>query len=360
MEINLFNNKIVRSDFKEIYKSLNKSKFKKNSVILITGCGGFLGYYLVNFFLIYSENLNIKKVIGIENKLTKKHWLNQTKKKFKEKFKLLNLDISNDKDIIKVEKIKFNYIIHAASIASPTFYRKFPIQTIKANVLGLIKLLDISVRNKIKSFLFFSSSEIYGDPDRHNIPTKESYNGNVNILGPRACYDESKRIGETICYNYFNEYKLNIKIVRPFNNFGPGMSIYDKRLPADLANAVIKNKNISLFSDGKSTRTFCYISDAISGYIKAILHEGFDCFNIGNNTKELTVEDYSKIFLKKGKLLFGYNKKIQYKKNRDKNYIVDNPSRRKPDISRANKILRYNPSVSTAEGVERYLRYLIQ
>lgn len=360
MEINLFNNKVLRSDFKEIYKSLNRSKFKKNSIILITGCGGFLGFYLVNFFLLYSEKLNIKKVIGIENKLTKNHWLNQTKKKFKKKFILLKLDISNDKDITKVEKMKFNYIIHAASIASPTFYRKFPIQTIKANVLGLIKLLDISVRNKIKSFLFFSSSEIYGEPDRKNIPTSESYNGNVNILGPRACYDESKRIGETICYNYFNEYKLNIKIVRPFNNFGPGMSIYDKRLPADLANAVIKNKNISLFSDGKSTRTFCYISDAISGYIKAILHKGFDCFNIGNNSKELSVENYSKIFLKKGKLLFGYSKKIQYKKNKDVNYIVDNPSRRKPDISKAKKILKYNPLVSTQEGVERYLRYLIK
>ena len=136
------------------------------------------------------------------------------------------------------------------------------------------------------------------------------------------------------------------------------MNIYDKRLPADLANAVIKNKNINLFSDGKDTRTFCYISDAISGYIKAILHNDFGCFNIGNNTKELTVENYSKIFIEKGKLLFGYNKKIQYKKNKDKNYNTDNPSRRKPDITKAKKILDYNPTVSTAEGIERYLRYL--
>ena len=179
-------------------------------------------------------------------------------------------------DIIidNIQDIKFsdqvNLIIHMASIASPTFYRKYPIETLDANIWGLRSLFDYYKDKNIKGFLFFSSSEIYVDPTPENIPTSEEYNGNVSATGPRACYDESKRFGETMCRLFSEKYNMPIGVVRPFNNYGPGMKINDKRVPADFANAVYNNKNITILSDGRPTRTFCYVADAIVGYLKIL------------------------------------------------------------------------------------------
>ena len=150
--------------------------------------------------------------------------------------------------------------------------------------------------------IFFSSSEIYGDPDAAHIPTKEDYRGYVNTIGPRACYDESKRFGETICYEYAKEYNLPITLVRPFNNYGPGMKLGDKRVPADFASAVMNNEDIVILSDGKPTRTFCYIADAITGYLKVLLHGSFDVFNIGIDKPEISILELANIYAQRGKL----------------------------------------------------------
>ena len=156
----------------------------------------------------------------------------------------------------------FQFIIHAASIASPTYYRQYPIETMDANVNGLRSLLEYCLRQKktkgipVEGFLFYSTSEIYGDPTPENIPTPETYRGNVSCTGPRACYDESKRYGETLCVNFALQHDLPIKMARPFNNYGPGLKITDKRVLPDFARDIFAGRDIVMLSDGSPTRTF--------------------------------------------------------------------------------------------------------
>ena len=313
-----------------------------------------------NYFTAYFEELNLERIIGLDTFiLSKPKWINDLLPKNKGKLDVYTFDIAKDKieDIKNSDKV--NFVIHMASIASPSFYRKFPLVTVDANIWGLRKVLDFYKNNKnFKSFLFFSSSEIYGDPDEKNIPTRENYRGNVSCIGPRACYDESKRFGETICFLYANEFSMPISIVRPFNNYGPGMRINDKRLPADFANQVLNNENIQIFSNGKPTRTFCYITDAIIGYLLALTNCQFDYFNIGNDSPEISVLDFANIFIKHSQLLFQFSPKVIYRRNKDNDYLVDNPNRRCPDIAKAKKLLGYNPKIDPSEGVRRYLIFL--
>ncbi len=347
---------ILKNDIDYIYSNLNNKKYFNNSQILITGCCGFLGFYFIEFFVKYIESLKIKKIYFLDINESK---LIEYRNKYKhKKINFLKFDIINDD--LEIIKTKFNIIIHAASIASPSFYRKKPFLTAFSNVEGAKKLLNYSVKHNAKKFLFFSSSEVYGDPDKNNIPTKETYNGNVSTTGPRACYDESKRYVETLCYIFSKTYKIPITIVRPFNNFGPGMSKDDKRLPADFAKNILEKKNIIIYSNGKPTRAFCYISDAILGYLKAVVYnkKKFDIFNIGNDSKEIDVYELAKIYKNKSEKLFKYSPKIIFKKSKDLDYLKNNPSRRKPNIDKARKLLYFKPRVSTPNGVEKYLKFL--
>lgn len=170
----------------------------------------------------------------------------------------------------------FDFVVHAASIASPTYYRKHPIETMDANVTGLRLLLDRcreqhGRNHPLGGMLFFSTSEIYGDPPPDQIPTPETYRGNVSCTGPRACYDESKRFGETLCVNFAREFGLPVTIARPFNNYGPGLKITDRRVIADFARDIIAGRDLVLLSDGGPTRTFCYVADAVVGYYKILV-----------------------------------------------------------------------------------------
>lgn len=355
---NAIANKIVNEDLEKIYESISNKKQKfDNSNIFITGCCGFLGYYFLNFFNKYKKELNINSIVAVDNfQVGRPAWVDEIVKDGN--IELKEFDIIKG-DLSKVERNKDNsFVIHMASIASPVFYRKYPIQTIEANIWGLKMLLDEYKDSSLRGFLFFSSSEIYGDPTPENIPTPETYRGNVSIVGPRACYDESKRFGETICYEYAKEYKLPISVARPFNNYGPGMKIDDKRLPADFAKAILNNKDIEILSDGKPTRTFCYISDAISGYLKVMLHDEFDYFNIGMDKPEISVRELAEIYAEAGRENYGYTGKVSYQKSDDKNYLTDNPNRRCPVITKAKEKLGYNPQVYVNEGVRRFLEYL--
>lgn len=351
-------NKIVNEDLEKIYDSIVDKKYKfDNSNIFITGCCGFLGYYFLNFFNKYKKELNINSIIAVDNfQVGRPTWADEILKDGN--IELKEFDIIKG-DLSKVERNKDNsFVIHMASIASPVFYRKYPIQTIEANIWGLKMLLDEYKNSTLRGFLFFSSSEIYGDPTPENIPTPETYRGNVATIGPRACYDESKRFGETICYEYAKEYKLPISLARPFNNYGPGMKIDDKRVPADFAKAILNNRDIEILSDGSPTRTFCYISDAISGYLKVLLNDEFDFFNIGIDKPEISIRELAEIYAQAGRELLGYTGKVIYQKSDDKNYLTDNPNRRCPIITKAVEKLNYTPQVYVEEGVKRFLEYL--
>jgi UDP-glucuronate decarboxylase len=354
------NHTIFQTDLQYIFNKLGKSEKEKlkDSSILITGCGGFLGYYLMSFLSEYLDEIGIKKIIGIDNfKLGKPKWIEDLSKS-NLKIELYTFDIT---EFSSFETNKINdvdFIIHMASIASPTYYRKYPLETVDANVLGLRGLLDFYKNKDIKGFLFFSSSEVYGDPFPDYIPTSEDYRGNVAMIGPRACYDEAKRFGETLCYLYAEKFHMPISIVRPFNNYGPGMRLNDKRVPADFAKAIIENKKLIMYSDGKPTRTFCYVTDAITGYLKALLYEPFEYFNIGIDKPEISIKELARIYKEAGLAIFGFNQSIEFREPDEQSYLTHNPLRRCPDISKARELLKYSPSISIDEGVHRFLTFL--
>jgi UDP-glucuronate decarboxylase len=356
----LMENIVLAEDMEYIFKSLSeKEKDKlKNSKVLITGCAGFLGYYLMNFFVAYSKELGIKKIIGLDNFLIRKPTWIMYLQENKNVLRIYEFDVVTD-TVLNLEGAKnADFVIHMASVASPTFYRKYPIETLDANIWGLRKLLDIYKEQDVKGFLFFSSSEIYGDPLEQFIPTDEEYRGNVSPIGPRACYDESKRIGETMCYLFSERYELPITIVRPFNNYGPGMSLDDKRVPSDFAKAVFENRDIEIYSDGSPTRTFCYVSDAIIGYLKALLYGRFDYFNIGIDKPEISIRDLASIYIKKGQEIFNYTGISKFTLSPEKEYLTHNPNRRCPSIDKAKRLLNYNPSIYVEDGVKRFLEFI--
>ncbi|HEX8326316.1 MAG TPA: NAD-dependent epimerase/dehydratase family protein [Hymenobacter sp.] len=354
-------NRILREDMEAIYKSLTTQELDKmrNATVLLTGCGGFLGYYFMHFFAHYAEELQIKRIIALENFLTgTKGWLDTLVASNPDIIKLHEFNVITDSVADVPGADEADLVIHMASIASPTFYRIYPIETVDANITGLRRLLDFYADKQLRGFLFFSSSEIYGDPFPEFIPTPETYRGNVATIGPRACYDEAKRFGETLCYLFAQKHNMPIGLARPFNNYGPGMNINDKRLPADFAKAVVEGRDLEILSDGTPTRTFCYISDAITGYLKVMLHGEFDVFNIGMDQPELSVREFAEIFNREGKEIFDYQGKISFSQSQDKEYMTDNPNRRCPDLTKSRAVLGYRPSVTVQEGIRRYLQFL--
>lgn len=327
------------------------------STIMVTGCAGFLGYYIMRFLQVHADRLKLKKVIGLDNfGFGTPSWVKECQKD--SRFLIQKFDIATD-DIVSVPDAgTVDFVLHMASIASPIYYREKPIETLDANIWGLRHLLDFYRDKALKGFLFYSSSEIYGDPDAAHIPTNEEYRGLVSCTGPRACYDEAKRFGETICTLYAQQYDLPIRIVRPFNIYGPGLRLGDKRLPPDLAKNVLANEDIVLYSDGTPTRTFTYVADSIAGDLKVLLHNQFDYFNIGSEGPEITVAQLAQVFQKAGQELFEYKGRVRFECSQDQHYLTDNPQRRCPDLQKAKTILGYLPNISLEDGVKRYLQFL--
>lgn len=324
--------------------------------ILLIGAGGFLGYYFIKSILAWNDKQKNKKIklvalSSFRNGIPS--WLLDLRKR--SDLEILKKDITT----YTIPKDKhYEYIIHAASIASPIFYREHPIETINANVKGLYKILDYLLVQKnlagLKGLLYFSSSEIYGDPTSDNIPTSEDYRGNVSCTGPRACYDESKRFCETLCVNYAQVHKLPIKIARPFNNYGPGMKITDGRVIADFANNIINNQDIVVYSDGSPSRTFCYVADAIVGYMKILVRgRQAEPYNIGVENPEISILDLAKKMIEIGKLQFNYKGTVVLKNSSDPKYLSDNPQRRCPIIAKAKTELDYDPQISLEDGLRR-------
>ena len=353
---------VINKDLDLICGNLNKEfTCLAGKNILIVGGAGFLGYYLVQSLLHWNaktdKGQHIKVTVydnfirGIPGWLTNVNNNN-------ENLKLVKHDITNP---LPPDIEDFQYIIHAASIASPSFYRMYPIETMDANVNGLRILLDHCLKKNgenvsVEGFLFFSSSEIYGDPTPENIPTPETYFGHVSCTGPRACYDESKRYAETLCVNFARKYNLPIRIARPFNNYGPGLKISDKRVLPDFSRDVFNGRDIVLLSDGTATRTFCYIADAITGYYKILVKgKNGESYNIGTETPEISMAALAEKVVSIAKDLFNYKGKVVYKVSPDKDYLTHNPNRRCPVITKARNELGYVPRVSLDDGLKRSL-----
>lgn len=350
---------IIETDLQYIYQNgYHELSALAGYHVLITGGAGFLGYYLVQALLYWNQHATKKIQITVCDNfiLGMPAWLKELSKEIN----LLECDISAG---LPHHNDEFNFIIHAASIASPSFYRQYPLQTIDAVVTGLRHLLEYSSyqfqsAKNFKGLLFFSSSEIYGDPESKAIPTEENYPGRVSCIGPRACYDEAKRFGETLCDVYAKTRNLPIKIVRPFNNYGPGLSIHDRRIIADMARDILAERDIILLSDGKATRTFCYSSDAIIGYLKVLTRGRIgEAYNIGMDQPEITILELAEIVRQQAEALFYYQGKIVFSQSADENYLVHNPQRRCPNIQKARRELEFNPSVDLTIGLQRTLNW---
>jgi dTDP-glucose 4,6-dehydratase/UDP-glucuronate decarboxylase len=353
---------MVQADLGYILESLEAElEVLEGSRLLITGGAGFLGYYMIQSVLSWNDLAGISPVdlVVVDNFMRgTPPWL---------------ADYANRPDLTLITHDvrqpppaslgPFDYVIHAAGIASPHVYRRHPIETMDANVYGLRFLLDASVRqteqgHPVSGFLFYSSSEIYGDPPDQAIPTPETYRGNVSSTGPRACYDESKRFGETLSVSFASVHGLAVTIARPFNNYGPGMKINDGRVIADFCRAVVENRDIVMYSDGSPTRTFCYVADAVVGYYKVLTRgRPGEPYNIGADRPEVSMLDLAGIVAEAGSELFGYQGRVVPGISSDQNYLVDNPSRRCPDLTKTRTELGYLPGVDLEDGVRRTLTW---
>ena len=352
---------VINTDLKYIYQNA-RLEFQNiaGQNLLITGGAGFLGYYLVQSILFWNSNVDSSqwiKLTVMDNFMRgAPAWLTDLIED--KNFNLFKHDITEP---LPEHMEDFQFIIHAASIASPTYYRKYPIQTMDANVNGLRFLLEYAKdrqnsHQSVKSFLFFSSSEIYGNPSPDFIPTPEYYPGSVSCTGPRACYDESKRYGETLCVNFAHQYHLPLKIARPFNNYGPGLKITDRRVIPDFAKDILSGKNIQMLSDGSPTRTFCYVADAIIGYYKVLVRgQAGEAYNIGVAEPEISMADLASKIVDLSREIFQYQGKVRLRNSNESDYLTDNPTRRCPDINKAITELDYKPGISLEEGLLRSL-----
>lgn len=352
---------VIKSDLEYICSNLNHElPLLAGKRLLITGGAGFLGYYLVQAILHWNRSEKVNQPIdvtvcdsyirGVPD------WLIQLEGD--ESLTLSKHDITNP---LPKELGDFQYIIHAASIASPIYYRLHPIETMDANVDGLRLLLEyaesqISAGKPFDGFLFFSTSEIYGDPTPENIPTPETYRGNVSCTGPRACYDESKRYGETLCVNFAKQRDVPVRSARPFNNYGPGLKITDRRALPDFARDVLAGRDIVMYSDGAPTRTFCYVADAVVGYLKILVKGGSgEAYNIGADQPEISIAELADRVVTLARDMFGYQGKVVHRTSSDKDYLVDNPNRRCPIVDKARTELGYEPGISFEDGLRRSL-----
>ena len=330
--------KSIANELEEFYNEL------EGKTVLIAGGKGFLGTYFTSVLTKINETLSKPmKIIVLDSLITSK----DKKDSVNQNIEFLEQDISKSFEIDD----NIDYIIHAASIASPPTYRKFPIKTVDVNYQGTKNLLEIAKEKKVRSMLLLSSSEIYGDPEI--FPTPESYVGKVSCTGPRACYDESKRLAETISILYFQQYKIPIKIARPFNVYGPYLNLDDGRIIPDFMNNAINKSQIIIHSDGSPTRSFCYVSDAIGGFFKLLLskHDGIIC-NVGND-EEVSVKNVADTI----KNIVAKPISIKIIESNDPNYTKDNPQRRCPDLSLIKKSVNYIPKIDLEEGLKRVYKW---
>jgi dTDP-glucose 4,6-dehydratase len=312
----------------------NAKSSRNMPVSVVTGAAGFLGSHLTDLLLARGH-----KVIGLDNFITGSVD-NIAHLGGNQHFKFIEQDVT---EFIFLEG-PVQYVWHFASPASPIDYLNVPIQTLKVGSLGTHKALGLA-KTKGARFLIASTSEIYGDPLVH--PQPEEYWGNVNTIGPRGCYDEAKRFAEALTMAYHREHKVETRIVRIFNTYGPRMRLNDGRVVPAFVSQALTNKPITVFGKGTQTRSFCYVSDLIEGIHRLMMTDYDLPVNIGNPT-ELTMLQFAEAIVK----ATGSRSKIVFKP-----LPQDDPKQRKPDIAKARKLLRWEPKVKLRDGLETTIRY---
>ncbi len=342
-------NRIIKEDLDSIVRNLEGFRSKVSGhTFLVTGGAGFLGSWfcdVLNEFgarIICVDNL----VVGTKENID--HLMKNKNFKFVE---------GNVLEYEPDERI--DYIIHMASIASPLVYFEYPIETLDTNIIATKRMLELGVRDKIKGFLLTSTSEIYGNPPDEIIPTPETFHGNLHTTSTRAMYDEGKRAAETYAHLYWKKHGTPVRIARIFNTYGPrldsGLSTTYGRALINFIRQANSNQTITIFGDGKQTRSFCYISDQMVGLFKLLLTDGLDgeIINIGNG-HEISILDLADMIVKATKS----RSEIKINTQPAHYNIKDDPKRRCPDITKARKLLNYEPKIHIDEGLKRVVEHI--
>jgi dTDP-glucose 4,6-dehydratase len=297
---------------------------------LVTGGAGFIGSHLCEKLLsrghkvICVDNLGSGSLENIQHLMANPD------------FKFINHNVIEPLQMIEGN---IDFIFHLASRASPEDYQKYPVETALANSIGTDRMVRLAMA-KNATLLFTSTSEAYGEPKEH--PQKESYWGNVNPVGIRSCYDESKRFGEALLMAYYREYGAKIKIVRIFNTYGPKMRVEDGRVIPNLISQCLQDKPLTIYGDGSQTRSFCYVDDMVEGIVKMMLSKEIGPKNLGN-PREFTILETANLIKK----ITGAKSEIIFKP-----LPADDPTKRQPDISKARALLGWEPKIEFEEGLE--------
>ncbi len=346
----IMRNPIIENDLKFITGSRLPWDQFKGKTVLVTGANGFIPAYMVETLLYLNEkkSYNIKVIALVRN-------IDKARTRFsaylgREDLVFVEQDIGYP---LKMDT-SADIIIHAASQASPKFYGTDPVGTLRPNVIGTANLLDFARSSGAENFLFFSSSEVYGEVAASMMPIPENVYGWVDPVSVRSCYAESKRMGETMCASWHHQYGVPAKIVRPFHTYGPKMQLDDGRVYADFISDILNNKDITLKSDGSASRAFCYLADAVLGFFTVMLKgKNGEAYNIGNTDAETSILDLAeslvKLFPEKGLKI------IRQERASNNEYLQSKISRASPAIEKA-RSLGWEPATGIEEGFMKTIR----
>lgn len=349
-------NDVVIQDVNDILSSDINWTVLKGKNILITGAAGFLASYMLKVLLSITDKDSMpNKIIALVrnvDKLLEKFPKNETNSKII----IVQGDVSN---LVEFDiDIDIDIVIHAASIASPKFYKARPVETITANVNGTKNLLDLIKNVSNSKFLYFSSAEIYGNINSGCDKIKENEMGYLDSMDPRACYAESKRMGENLCVSYAKQFNVDTVVVRPFHTYGPGMNLDDGRVFTDFVKNIISKEDISIKSDGLTERAFCYVSDAVKGFFYVLLNgDAATAYNVGNPSQNISIKDLAELLVNE----FQENSISVSFESRSKldSYVPSTVLRCCPDITKIESI-GWFPVVSVRTGFRRTVDSFMQ
>ncbi|XP_076324125.1 UDP-glucuronic acid decarboxylase 1-like [Tachypleus tridentatus] len=314
------------------FPNVKNLSYKDKKRILVSGGAGFVGSHLVDRLMSDGHSVTVVDNFFTGNKKNIEHWIGHN-----------NFEVINH-DIVNPLFIEVDQIYHLASPASPPHYMLNPVKTIKTNTLGTINMLGLAKRVGAR-LLVASTSEVYGDPEIH--PQSEDYWGHVNPIGPRACYDEGKRVAEALCYAYARKENIEVRVARIFNTYGPRMHIHDGRVVSNFIFQALENLPTTIYGTGKQTRAFQYITDLVEGLL-ALMNGNYSLpVNLGN-PDEYAIEEFAYLI----KNFVGSSSPIVFKES-----LEDDPQKRKPDITRAKTYLNWSPKVMLEEGIQKTVDY---
>ena len=335
------------NDLKFVVENLGDKVIERfrGKTIFLCGANGFLGRWFFDIFMYLNQTVldNSCELISVDNNIVRKNSKNIS----------FVLDICKEIDLSKFNINKIDYIINCAGIASPRIYKKYPFETLDVSYLGTKNILELGSKFNVSSILCFSSSEVYGTPDKDNIPTTEEYIGIIPTMSDRSCYDIGKKVLETLCHVYNEQINSPVKIIRPFNLYGPQMGLHDNRVLSNYISNIIRGESLKVYGNGLQTRTFCYVADAMVSILKLLVY-GIDgqIYNVGNTKPEINIKELAQTVSN----IFDNTSDVEIV-DYPNFYPSDEPRRRCPDITKTISCIGYQPKINLKLGLKKMYDY---